>query len=337
VTRADWINGAAAVGALALSIAVAAASKPLVTAPVTEPPPEAAAASIPPPAGTTEAGGAGSTAPAAAPGVFVDAGGRALRLRPFRRIVGGSSVADRLLLELCEHDRIVGLTEYGARYSPFGNQYAGKALITELGDTETLLALRPDLIIVNKYDDPKRIDRLREAGVEVFDLGEMRGVATLLPDIDRVGLLVGHPEHAAAFRRTFSERLARIAASLPAGARRSGMYITAYGDKLYGGTAGTNYHDVLAYGGVDDVAAARYRDWPEYSTEQVLALDPALVVTKPGMTGLLCRRPGFERLRACLPGGHIVEIAGALLDDPGPTMLDAAEAVYRAVYGSATP
>jgi iron complex transport system substrate-binding protein len=336
VTRADWVNGGAAVGALALSIAVAAASKPLVSAPVTEPPPEAS--SIPPPAGTTDASGARTPPYATAvPGALVDAGGRALRLRPFRRIVGGSSVADRLLLELAEHDRIVGLTEYGARYSPFGNQYADKALIAELDDTEALLALRPDLIIVNKYDDPKRIDRLREAGVEVFDLGEMRGVATLLGDIDRVGLLVGHPEHAAAFRRTFTERLARIAAGLPAGARRGGMYITAYGDKLYGGTAGTNYHDVLAYGGVDDVAAARYRDWPEYSTEQVLALDPALVVTKPGMTDLLCRRPGFERLRACLPGGHIVEIPGALLDDPGPTMLEAAEALYRAVYGGARP
>jgi len=267
-----------------------------------------------------------------APGIR-DARGHVVVPRAFRRIVAGSTVADRLLMELCENDRIVAMTAYGARHTRGGHQYAGKTLVAGLDDIEGLLALRPDLLLINNYGDPGRVARMREAGIEVFDLGEMRGLSTLLSNIEQVGALVGDPERAAAFSRSLRARLERVAAPLTATARRRGLYVSVYGNRLFGGTAGTNFHDVLTYGGLTDIAASNgYRDWPAYSAEALLALDPAVILTKPGMAERLCRFPGIERLQACGATGQIVEIESALLDDPGPAMLDAAEAVYEAVY-----
>jgi len=80
------------------------------------------------------------------------------------------------------------------------------------------------------------------------------------------------------------------------------------------------------------VAAARFRNWPEYGAEDLLALDPPLIVTKPGMRRAFCAQPGLDHLRACASPNGFIEIPGALLDDPGPAILEAAEAVFAAAY-----
>jgi ABC-type Fe3+-hydroxamate transport system substrate-binding protein len=119
--------------------------------------------------------------------------------------------------------------------------------------------------------------------------------------------------------------------------RRSAIYVSVYGDRLFGGTTGTNYHDVLTSAGLNDVAAARFRDWPQYGAEDLLGLNPDLFVTKPGMRRLLCAQPGLDHLRACQSAGGFIELPGTLLDDPGPELLDASEAVFAAAYPANPP
>jgi iron complex transport system substrate-binding protein len=111
------------------------------------------------------------------------------------------------------------------------------------------------------------------------------------------------------------------------------MYLGTHGGQLFGGTRGTSYHDVLVHGGLVDAAAERYEGWPALTSEQVLELDPELLVTAEGKADELCHIPGLERLRPCRGEGRIVEVPAAVLIDPGTPMLEAAEAVRRAVHG----
>jgi iron complex transport system substrate-binding protein len=317
--RVSWLNGGAALLALATSIGAAALAghRTATTATTTATPAKT----------TTTTGGAEN------PATVTDASGRRTTVRPFRRIAAGSTVADRLLLDLAEPQRIVALTEFGQHHSLAGYRYGDRPLIKSLDDTESLLALKADLLLVNNYGDQARVARLRESGLAVFDLGEMRGIATLLPNIRAVAALLGDSSRGAAYERALLRRLDSVAAPLLGKKRRRAMYVSIYGDRLFGGTSGTNYHDILAFAGLDDVAAtARFQGWPQYGAEELLALDPPLIVTKPGMRRLLCAQPELDRLRACVAADGFVEIAGALLDDPGPAMLDAAEAVFAAAY-----
>jgi iron complex transport system substrate-binding protein len=262
-----------------------------------------------------------------------DASGHLVPLRPYRRIVSTSLLTDRLLVELGEPDRVLAFSAAGARGSPWSYQYAGKPAVEGLGALEPLIDLRPDLVLINSLGGPGRVDKLRAAGIEVFDFGEMRGLATLGPTAEAMAVLLGHPERGVRFARAFARRMAAVAAAVPVTRRHTAIYLAVIGPALYGGTVGTSYHDVLVAGGLIDAAAARYRDWPAYAPEQLLALAPQRIVTKLGMGGPLCHYPGLDRLPACRTPGAVVELPAGLLDEPGPAMLEAAERVFAAVYG----
>jgi iron complex transport system substrate-binding protein len=240
-------------------------------------------------------------------------------------------IADGLLLELSDPERILALSGYGAEHLPYGYRYAGRKLVQSERDTEGILALHPDLVLFHSFGSPARVALLREAGVAAFSLGEMRGVVTFLANARTVATLLGHPERGERFATNFLRRFNQVAADLDPAKRRRALYLGSYGNRIYGGAAGSSYHDVLEHAGLID-AAKGYEGWPQYSPEQVLSLDPEVIVTKPGMTSVICRTAGLERLAACARNGF-VEIDSDVLDDPGLLMLDAAEAVYDRVYG----
>ncbi len=278
------------------------------------------------------AGAVAASVALAAPPSIVDPShpsGRDHHERGYRRIVSASTVADRLLVELCEPERVLAFTKASAAGID-GHRYVGRARIEQIDDVEQIVAMQPDVLIVHNVGDVRRVERLREAGLHVLDLGAPQGLRSLPDEARRIGALCGGSERADVYVRTIDRRLRAIARHLRE--RKRGMYVTIYSGQLFGGTIGSTYHEVLTYAGVNDAAAERYRGWPQYSHEQLLAIDPEILVTRNGMRSALCTRAGLETLRACRRGA-VYEVDGALLDAPGPGILDAAEAVHAAAYG----
>lgn len=265
-----------------------------------------------------------------------DASGAVVELRHFRRIASGSLVTDGILAGICEPDRVVAYSSHAHEAdSPISFRYAGKpALPFDLG-VEKLMSLKLDLFVFNGVSQAAKMEQLRRSGITVFDLGEMRGLSTLLPNIRSVGELLGVPERAARFADTFERRMKSVASDIPLTGRRRAMYVGLHGDKLFGSGRGTSYDDVLTHAGLINVAAEHFEGWPRYTPEQMLMLDPELVVTQSGMARQLCDMYGLERLKACGSAGSVVELPAALLVDPGVAMLDATEALHRAVFGAA--
>ena len=192
-------------------------------------------------------------------------------------------------------------------------------------------------MIVNNLGNEERIERLREAGLTVFDLGEMRGLRTLLPNIATIGALLGRPAAGSQLAQRFERRMGSLAKDIPEAKRPLAIYASIYGDSMYGASTGTSHHDVLVAAGLRDKAQSVYKDWPRYTPEMMLALDPDVIVTQDGMRQLMCGHTSLKELRACGPSGRIIEVNGRLLDDPSLTMMDAAEAVYEAVHLAAPP
>ena len=94
---------------------------------------------------------------------------------------------------------------------------------------------------------------------------------------------------------------------------------------MAGGARDTSWHDVIESAGLTDAASDRV-GWPSWTAIDVAERNPAWIVTERGMGALLCNREGIAGTEACL-SGRVAEIDGDLLSDPGPTMLDAAEAL----------
>lgn len=277
--------------------------------------------------------------PALAEPVPLPDGGRALRdatgtlipLTGYERVASGSLLADPLLLQLASPDRIVAFSGR-APLARDAYRYADKPSVDPTRQIERLLELRPDLVLVNSLGEHAWVQKLRDSGLVVFDLGPMWGVQTFLHSVSALGWLLGRPDVAARIAAHFMTRLESIAKHLPASARRGALYLSVHGSQMYGGTRGSSFHDVLTYAGLEDIAAKDLQGWPSYSPELLLDLDPELVVTHTGMRATLCERSAFGRLKACGPEGGVIEVDVELLSDAGLGMLEAAELIHHAAY-----
>ncbi|MEM9380287.1 MAG: ABC transporter substrate-binding protein [Planctomycetota bacterium] len=313
--RADLANGAL----LALALAAATWSATLPGSPG-----RATAAA---PGGAADAPGESATE-------VVDARGVAVPVAPYGRIVSLSTISDHLLLRLVEPERLVSITGYTRRDHPGAWRFGARPSIDASGQLEAVLGLRPDLVIVSKFADEAYMERIRERGIEVFDLGEMRGVETTRANIRALGALLDVRERARELERSYARDLQALDDAVPDDRMAPGIYLSVYGDAFFGATARTSYADTLFYGGVRDIAAERgFAEWPQYSAEELLGLDPPLIVTLRGMGEVLRSHAVLSRLRACGPSGRIVEIDGAYNADVGLGIVDAAQAVQDLVHG----
>jgi iron complex transport system substrate-binding protein len=259
-----------------------------------------------------------------------DATGVLVALGPYRRVASASLLADPIVLALCAPEEVVAFSAR-APDARDAYRYAGKPSL-DAHRIEALLGVHPDLVLVNSLGDHAFVRRLRDAGLEVFDLGPMRGVTTFLSNVLAVGWLVGRQDAARTLAGQFRSRLEAIARHLPESARRGALYLGIHGNQLFGGTRGSSYHDVLRYAGLRDVAAQQFEGWPSYDPEQLLGFDPELIVTQSGMRALLCQRNELGRLRACGERGGVIELDAQLLNDAGFGMLEASELIHRAAY-----
>lgn len=266
------------------------------------------------------------------PHAVVDATGVTVSSGHYQRIVSASSVTDRVLLALCEHDRIAAVTAYSVAHDPGRHRLAGIPSLKRLDDLEQVLLLKPDLILMHGYGDISRITRLREQGLPVFDLGREQGFAALLDDIEQIGLLLRLEERADAYSLQLTERMEAVGAGVVETERRSALYLSPAGDRLYGGAPGSNQHDILHYAGLVDVAEGRFEGFPDYRVEDLLTLSPDVVVTSNGMARLLCQHPGLLDWAPC-QRGQLIELDKGLLNLGGPSMVDAAAELHRRVYG----
>lgn len=263
-----------------------------------------------------------------------DAAGHLVPLRHYQRIVSTNLVTDRLLIELCEPTRILAISRAAAERKRDGFRYHGMTTVDGFGPVEAMVALQPDLVLTNSFGAPGSAERLRAAGIEVFDLGELRGKQSLSYVALGLGELLGIPERAQRLVQDFAQRLRRVSADLGTRKPIRAIFLSTLGPDLQGGTVCTSYHDILVAAGLVDVAAKDYRDWPAYAAEQVLALAPEIIVTREGFAEGICKYPGMDHAPPCRGQGRIVELPGELLDEPGLAILEAAETLYDLVYGA---
>jgi iron complex transport system substrate-binding protein len=241
-------------------------------------------------------------------------------------------MSDAILVEICEPERVAAWSVFSN--GPDAYRLGDQPRLKGIDDLEAIIALRPDLVLVSTYGgEADRLARLRDAGLTVCDLGPQGGLEALAQNAMTIGQLIGAPERSERFIANLRRRLAGVSAALPPDRpRRRAVYVQLIGDYLYGGTVGTSYHDVLIAAGLDDLAQSAYRNWPQYTVEQLIALDPEVIVTLRGAAAGLRRLPGVGSLRAAQAADGIIEIDSALLEHPGPIMLEAAETLFAAAY-----
>ena len=230
---------------------------------------------------------------------ITDATGHPVAIRDYTRIVSTSTIADQVLVRLIDPSRLLAVSGHTLR-TQSSQVFQDKIGVERARDIETIIELRPDLVFINNFVDRRHVQRFKDAGLNVFDLGAMEGLDTLPTNIRQIASILDVPERGDAMVDELLESLAAVSADIPKRERHRGLYVGIHGDRLFGGARQTSFHDVLIAGGLIDVATeAGFTGWPAYTSEQLLSLDPPWIITNPGTEQALCRHPGFDALTAC--------------------------------------
>jgi iron complex transport system substrate-binding protein len=260
----------------------------------------------------------------------IDGAGRQVRVpaRPGRIVSLAPSVTE-ILFALGAGDRVVGVTDFCSYPAEAATRVRIGGLINP--DLERIVSLKPDLAIAtttgNYLADAERIERL---GVPVYTISTPT-LESVLSTLARVGDLLQAGDEA---RRLVSHLRDRIERVRGAGAGREPLrtLFVIEPDPLIAPGPGTFIGEALAAAGAILVTGRAGSGWAQFDMEQVLRLEPELLLTpEPNRAWSegLARAARWQRVPA-VPAGHVFVISDAI-QHPGPRLVDGIEEVAAIV------
>ncbi|MEW5762224.1 MAG: cobalamin-binding protein [Bacillota bacterium] len=265
-----------------------------------------------------------------------DIGRKVTLLSPPQRIVSLAPSNTEILFALGLEKHVVGVTDF-CNYPPAAR---AKEKVGGFADPslEKIVALKPDLVLAAGINQ-KIADRLAKLGIPVLVLAP-HDVAGVLKNIELVGRATGRGEKAQEVVESLSTRINAVAARVAriATAARPKVYYEVWYEPLCTAGPGTFIDDVIRLAGGINVAGDAPQQWPQYSLEVLLRKNPDVMLHSYGHgSGAaqtvedIVKRPGWSRLNF-VKNRRIYAVDADLITRPGPRLVDAVEAVARALH-----
>jgi iron complex transport system substrate-binding protein len=261
---------------------------------------------------------------------------------PAQRIVPASATAVDLVVALVDPGRIAGFPVQALEYSTLHGEPPVFAAHPRFDSwlAEPVLALAPDLVVVDAWNAPDTNARLAEAGVRVHAVREVRGFEDACAALRELAAVVGAEERAEALIAELEARTADLVARAEArGPRPRALCYSNFGASGWSAGAGTTVDEVMRLAGCANlVAEAGERGHVELDFERLLVLDPDLIlVSRPLSMGegpagdrggaseaVLLSEPSLAGLRA-VRDGRIVRLPAWLYATGSHEIVTAAE------------
>ena len=204
-------------------------------------------------------------------------------LRPPMSIASQALTADHLLFAVVPPSRIVGVSPYASQ--PHYSNVRGDVLAMGLPavvDPESVLAIRPDLLLSSHIANPDYLRLIRASGTPVYAMQTTFATLDEIPAALRlVGELTGERESAERAAGEFASALDKFSNGIPERARNQRVlgfssYRTAYG-------SGSLFDDIVTSLGAVNVAADHgLGPWGNIGPEQIVTWNPDWIVTSTG-------------------------------------------------------
>ncbi len=268
----------------------------------------------------------------------IDEMGRRVRLPvEIRRIVSLAPSLTETVFALGAGDRLVGVTDF----CDFPAEAATRAKVGGPinPSIEQIAALRPDVVLAQANGGNRRetVDALEQLGIPVYATGA-RNVEQILDSTRALAGLIRAGEKGDALANSLRARLDNLKQRL-AGRPPRRVFFIVWHDPLITIGKDTFLADALRWAG-GEVAIELEQDWPRISLEEVVRVQPDVLVfasshaesVQHTLDELRDRR-GWRMLAA------IQEQRIAILDDsvnrPGPRLVDAIEELARQLHPEA--
>jgi iron complex transport system substrate-binding protein len=275
------------------------------------------------------------------PRTVIDGMGRDVVIEaPPQRIASVTLGSDEILLSLVGPERLLGVT-YFAKDSAISNVAGQLDTIphTDLsGDSEYLISLDADLVILAAYNNPAVLDQLLDAAVPVFVLAEFNTLDEIRTNIRLLGQVTGEEQSAEALIAEMDERLEVVQKAI-AGQEPVRVLYYEPGGITYG--PGSTVDEIITLaGGQNVIADADLGPYPLVDAEFVLAADPDVILLGGWFAGqtdpiaAFTSDPVFKTLRA-VQDGRVIPINDAHMTNVSHYIALGVEDVAHALYPDA--
>lgn len=192
-----------------------------------------------------------------------------------KRIVSLAPSVTECMFALEKGNKLVGVTKY-SDYPPQAVQLPKVGSYVNL-DLEKIVALRPDLCLATKDGNPiKVIDRLEELGIPVYAL-DPRNLSTVMETINELGQLLKAQKKSSKVVQGMKKRVELIKKRVAKTNSRPRVFFQIGSSPIVSVGSRTFIHELIKLAGGVNVAAGSV-DYPRFSREEVLILNPDIIV-----------------------------------------------------------
>ena len=253
-----------------------------------------------------------------------------------QRIASVNLSADEILVELVPVERLVSVTSFAddASLSSIVGRVPPAVKRVTRAKLETLVELRPDLVVVSEFSDADFMHMLQESGLAFHRVAGMSSFDGIRRGILGLADAVGAPEKGRALAERFDASLAEIDRLLKG---KPAPRVLPWSDP-YSYGSGTLLGDMVVRAGGRNVAQELGVEGVRpIGVERALAADPdVFLVAAGGDKATLAAHPVLSKLHA-VREGKIVEMPGPLISTLSHHAARGARFLAHALHPDAVP
>lgn len=260
-----------------------------------------------------------------------------------QRIVSLTPANTEILFALGAGDRVVGVTTF----CDFPEEARARAKVGGFAastvNIESLLALRPDLVVTGDEYHRKVIESLAKAGVATVAI-KSSDFAGVFASMRLLGKITGQANEAEVL---VNAQQTRVDAVIARAAKirqvdRLRVYWEVFDAPVITTGPNTIIGQLIALSGGLNVFAEIDAEFPQISTEAVIARDPQVILGPQMESGeslsleKVRARAGWRSIDA-VQKGRVYAVSADLTSRPGPRLVDGLELVARTLYPERFP
>jgi len=217
------------------------------------------------------------TVPDETPSGLEDGSGEIVMLSsPPQRVVSLSPSATRMISELGEAERLVGVSDYCI--IPSRETYPDRVGTLLTPSIEKIVSLNPELIVATiESNNQRTVDRLRELGMTVYVLGRDHTFEDICANFLALGALLDSKTKAEAAIAELNVRLGTISERIAG--RPQPLVLCQVGiEPLVIVGPGSFINQAIEMAGGENIAADMGQSYPRFSKEEVIRRNPDVIM-----------------------------------------------------------
>ncbi len=226
--------------------------------------------------GTTNHSGQSASQETRYPLTVTDQAGRSVTLTKVpHHIASVTEGTDEILAGLVPKQDIAMVTSYATNpdYSNIVSFAKGIPAITN-ANSEQIIAVHPDLVLLASYTPPAVTSQITQTHVPVYEFNDFNSITNIEQNIQIVGRLVDQPVRAQDMVKTMNEQLLGIEQAVQGKAQPSVLDYSSFG---FAAGNNTTVNQMIADAGGTN-AAASLQGWQKVSAEQVVKMNPDVII-----------------------------------------------------------